>query len=136
MRILLAEDDEQLNKTLSFQLQENGFSVDSCFDGDEACYYGEQNIYDVILLDRMLPYKEGTEVLTFLRKKGIKAPIILITALGALSDKVTGLDLGADDYLVKPFAFEELLARIRCVSRRPHTLTNDDILTISDLSLD
>lgn len=136
MRILLAEDDEQLNKTLSFQLEENGFSVDSCFDGDEACYYGEQNIYDVILIDRMLPYKEGTEVLTFLRKKGIKTPVILITALGALSDKVTGLDLGADDYLVKPFAFEELLARIRCVSRRPHTLTNDDILTISDLSLD
>ncbi len=72
MRILLAEDDEQLNKTLSFQLQENGFSVDSCFDGDEACYYGEQNIYDVILLDRMLPYKEGTEVLTLLRKRESK----------------------------------------------------------------
>lgn len=135
MRILLAEDDEQLNKTLRYQLENNGFSVDACFDGDEACYYGEQNIYDVILLDRMLPYKEGTEVLTSLRKKGITVPVILITALGTLSDKVTGLDLGADDYLVKPFAFEELLARIRCVTRRPHTLTNDDVLTVSDLSL-
>ena len=135
MRILLAEDDEQLNSTLTFQLESNGFLVDSCFDGEEACYYGEQNIYDIILLDRMLPYKEGTEVLTDLRSQGITTPIILITALGTLSDKVAGLDLGADDYLVKPFAFEELLARIRCVTRRPHTLTGDDFLTVSDITL-
>ncbi len=135
MRILLAEDDEQLNKTLCIQLVSKGFSVDSCFDGEEACYYGEQNIYDVILLDRMLPYKEGTKVLTFLREKGITTPVILITALGTLSDKVTGLDLGADDYLVKPFALEELLARIRCVTRRPHMITGDDLLSISDISL-
>ena len=136
MRILLAEDDEQLNKTLCFQLESKGFSVDTCFDGEEACYYGEQNIYDVILLDRMLPYKEGTEVLTSLREKRITTPVILITALGTLSDKVTGLDLGADDYLVKPFAFEELLARIRCVTRRPHAITGDDLLSVSDISLD
>ena len=136
MRILLAEDDEQLNKTLCFQLESKGFSVDSCFDGEEAFYYGEQNIYDVILLDRMLPYKEGTEVLTSLRERGISTPVILITALGTLSDKVTGLDLGADDYLVKPFAFEELLARIRCVTRRPHTITGDELLSVSDISLD
>lgn len=135
MRILLAEDDEQLNNTLTFQLESNGFLVDSCFDGEEACYYGEQNIYDIILLDRMLPYKEGTEVLTDLRGKGITTPIILITALGTLSDKVTGLDLGADDYLVKPFAFEELMARIRCVTRRPHTITGDNLLTVSDITL-
>lgn len=135
MRILLAEDDEQLNKTLCFQLESRGFSVDACFDGEEACYYGEQNIYDVILLDRMLPYKEGTKVLTSLREKGITTPVILITALGTLSDKVTGLDLGADDYLVKPFALEELLARIRCVTRRPHILTGDDLLSVSDISL-
>lgn len=136
MRILLAEDDEQLNKTLCFQLESKGFSVDTCFDGEEACYYGEQNIYDVILLDRMLPYKEGTEALTSLRENGITTPVILITALGTLSDKVTGLDLGADDYLVKPFAFEELLARIRCVTRRPHAITGDEHLSVSDISLD
>lgn len=136
MRILLAEDDEQLNKTLCCQLESKGFSVDTCFDGEEACYYGEQNIYDVILLDRMLPYKEGTEVLTSLRERGITTPVILITALGTLSDKVTGLDLGADDYLVKPFAFEELLARIRCVTRRPHAITGDELLSVSDISLD
>lgn len=134
MRILLAEDDKQLNNTLTYQLEREGFSVDSCLDGEEALFYGEQNIYDMILLDRMLPHMEGTDVLTSLRRKGITTPIILITALGTLSDKVTGLDLGADDYLVKPFDFEELLARIRCVTRRPHTLTDSDILTVADVS--
>lgn len=136
MRILLAEDDAKLNETLCFQLTSQGFLVDSCADGEEALFYGEQNIYDVILLDRMLPCLEGTEILTALRKKNIYTPIILITALGTLADKVTGLDLGADDYLVKPFAFEELLARIRCVTRRPHTLTANDTLTVSDVVLE
>ncbi|MDO4303371.1 MAG: response regulator transcription factor [Bacillota bacterium] len=134
MRILLVEDDESLNESLSFQLEAEGFTVDSCFDGEEACYYGEQNIYDVILLDRMLPHMEGTEILTALRRKGIATPVILLTALGTLSDKITGLDLGADDYLVKPFAIEELLARIRCITRRPNTLSNDKSITVSDIT--
>lgn len=134
MRILLAEDDKQLNNTLAYQLEREGFSVDSCLDGEEALFYGEQNIYDMILLDRMLPHMEGTDVLTSLRGKGVTTPVILITALGTLSDKVTGLDLGADDYLVKPFDFKELLARIRCVARRPHTLTGSDLLTVADVS--
>ncbi|MDE5908784.1 MAG: response regulator transcription factor [Lachnospiraceae bacterium] len=134
MRILLVEDEEQLNETLTLQLEAEGFLVDSCFDGEEACYYGEQNIYDVILLDRMLPKMDGTKVLTILRKKGITTPVILLTALGTLTDKVTGLDLGADDYLVKPFAIEELLARIRCVTRRPNTLNPDNALSISDIT--
>lgn len=134
MRILLAEDDRELNQTLTISLELEGFTVDSCYDGEEALYYGEQNIYDVILLDRMLPHMEGTLVLTNLRKKKITTPIILLTALGTLSDKVTGLDLGADDYLVKPFALEELLARIRCVTRRPSALNNNgDILPVSDV---
>lgn len=135
MRILLAEDDRQLNKNLTCQLEEGGFTVDSCYDGEEALFYGEQNIYDVILLDRMLPCMEGTEVLTTLRKKNIAVPIILITALGTLSDKVTGLDLGADDYLVKPFAFEELLARIRCITRRPFAFTDFGQLHFLDITL-
>ncbi|MBD5547749.1 MAG: response regulator transcription factor [Lachnospiraceae bacterium] len=134
MRILLVEDEEQLNETLTLQLESEGFLIDSCFDGEEACYYGEQNIYDVILLDRMLPKMDGTKVLTNLRKKGITTPIILLTALGTLTDKVTGLDLGADDYLVKPFAIEELLARIRCVTRRPNTLNQDNVLSVSDIN--
>lgn len=118
MRILLAEDDRNLNKALTWQLTGQGYNVDSCYDGEDALYYGKQNIYDVILLDRMLPHCEGTEVLASLRAHHVTAPVILITALGALKDKIVGLDLGADDYLVKPFDFEELLARIRCVMRR------------------
>lgn len=134
MRILLAEDDEKLNETLVYGLTKAGFMVDSCFDGEDALFYGEQNIYDVILLDRMLPYMEGTDVLAALRKKNITAPVILITALGTLSDKVEGLDLGADDYLVKPFAIEELLARIRCVSRRPRRIVSEETISHSDIT--
>ena len=134
MRILLAEDDRQLNQTLAISLELEGFTVDSCFDGEEALYYGEQNIHDIILLDRMLPHMDGTQVLTKLRKKGISTPVIFLTALGTLNDKVTGLDLGADDYLVKPFETEELLARIRCITRRPSALTDDDdVLSVSDI---
>lgn len=134
MRILLAEDDEKLNETLVYGLTQAGFIVDACFDGEDALFYGEQNIYDVILLDRMLPLMQGTDVLTALRQKGVTSPIILITALGTLSDKVTGLDLGADDYLVKPFAQEELLARIRCVTRRPRRIVDEGTLSLSDIS--
>ena len=134
MRILLAEDDTKLNETLAYGLTQAGFTVDSCFDGEDALFYGEQNIYDVILLDRMLPCMEGTDVLTSLRDMGINTPIILITALVTLSDKVTGLDMGADDYLVKPFALEELLARIRCVTRRPRQIIDKESVTFFDIT--
>ncbi len=134
MRILLAEDDEKLNETLVYGLTQAGFIVDACFDGTDALFYGEQNIYDVILLDRMLPGMQGTEVLALLRQKGIATPVILITALGTLTDKVEGLDLGADDYLVKPFAQEELFARIRCVTRRPRRLLDEETLSVTDIS--
>lgn len=135
MRILLAEDDKDLNKALTWQLTGQGYSVDSCYDGEEALFYGRQNIYDVILLDRMLPCHEGTEVLTTLRRHSVNVPIILITALGTLQDKITGLDSGADDYLVKPFDFEELLARIRCVTRRSLVLNaQSDILSYHDIT--
>lgn len=134
MRILLAEDDAKLNEALSYGITNEGFAVDSCYDGEEALWYGEANIYDVILLDRMLPSMEGTKVLTSLRQKGISTPVILITALGTLSDKVNGLDLGADDYLVKPFAMEELFARIRCIARRPRKITSENTLTAGDIT--
>ena len=135
MRILLAEDDHDLNKALTWQLTGQGYTVDACFDGEEALYYGKQNIYDVILLDRMLPYHEGTEVLTALRSHSVTAPVILITALGTLQDKLLGLDLGADDYLVIPFDFEELLARIRCVTRRSLILNSQpDTLNYYDIT--
>ena len=122
MRILLVEDDEKLNQSLAFQLEAEGFMTDSCRDGEEALYYIGEHIHDLILLDRMLPGLSGTQVLQRMREDGNQTPVILITALGTLDDKVTGLDLGADDYLVKPFAFEELMARIRCVTRRPRKL--------------
>lgn len=136
MRILLAEDDEGFNKALTWQLNSRGYSVDSCDNGDDALYYGKQNIYDVILLDRMLPDREGTEVLSALRKAAVHTPIILITALGMVKDKIMGLDLGADDYLVKPFDFEELLARIRCVTRRSPVFNaqTDDAMTYLDIT--
>ena len=110
--------------------------MDSCTNGEEALYYGKQNIYDVILLDRMLPDREGTDVLSTLRKASVSTPVILITALGMVKDKITGLDLGADDYLVKPFDFEELLARIRCVTRRSPMLNiqNDDRISYRDIT--
>lgn len=134
MRILLAEDDETLRTSLAFQLEQEGFAVDVCADGEEALYYIEQNIHDLILLDRMMPYISGTELLTKMRKAHNQTPVILITALGTLDDKVTGLDLGADDYLVKPFAFEELMARIRCVARRPRKMEEGGSLSFSDIT--
>lgn len=133
MRILLAEDDKKLNESLTNQLLAKGFDVDSCCDGEEALYYAEQNIHDVILLDRMLPYMEGSVVVTKLRQQGVSIPIILITALGTLNDKVTGLNLGADDYLVKPFAFEELFARIQCVTRRSPIISQTDLAHYCDI---
>lgn len=133
MRILLAEDDEKLRTSLAFQLEQEGFLVDTCADGEEALYYIEQNIHDLILLDRMMPYLSGTELLLKMREAHNQTPVILITALGTLDDKVTGLDLGADDYLVKPFAFPELMARIRCIARRPRKMASADKLSLGDI---
>ena len=141
MRILLVEDDEKLNESLAFQLKKEGFLVDACRDGEEALYYIEENIHDLILLDRMLPLLSGTEVLARMRQARNETPVILITALGTLDDKVTGLDSGADDYLVNTSdeteiraAFEELMARIRCIARRPRRMTQDDQLALGDLT--
>ena len=134
MRILLVEDDEKLNQSLAFQLEAEGFMTDSCRDGEEALYYIGEHIHDLILLDRMLFGLSGTQVLQRMREDGNQTPVILITALGTLDDKVTGLDLGADDYLVKPFAFEELMARIRCVTRRPRKLQLSEQLSLGNIT--
>ncbi|MCI9377572.1 MAG: response regulator transcription factor [Eubacterium sp.] len=136
MRILLVEDDKNLLETLSFQLTHAGFIVDTCENGEDALYYITENIHDLILLDRMLPIIDGITVLQKLRASGNQIPVILLTALGELSDKITGLDSGADDYLVKPFAFEELLARIRSISRRPRQWMPTETLTFGDLTFD
>lgn len=134
MRILLLEDDEQLCYTLSYQLEKTGFTVDTCANGLDAQDYIEANLYDIILLDRMLPGMDGLTVLKKMRDSGNDTPVILTTALGDLYDKVKGLDCGADDYLVKPFAFGELMARIRCIGRRPHELKTDDTISFCDLT--
>ena len=115
-------------------MEKEGFLVDACQDGEEALYYIEENIPDLILLDRMLPFISGTQILERVRQAHNETPVILITALGSLDDKVTGLDSGADDYLVKPFAFEELMARIRCITRRPRHMAQDGLLTLGDLA--
>ena len=118
MKILLVEDNIQLNKALSTLLKRNTYLVDSAFDGEEALYYIKEYQYDVIVLDIMLPKIDGLEVLKRTRNSGINTPIIMLTAKSTIEDKITGLDLGADDYLPKPFNSEELLARIRALGRR------------------
>lgn len=134
MRILLVEDDKNLLETLSYQLTSSGFDVDTCDNGEDALYYMEENIHDLILLDRMLPLIDGVTLLKKIRSAGNETPVILLTALGELNDKITGLDSGADDYLVKPFAFEELLARIRSIFRRPRSWQDAKALSFGDIS--
>ena len=136
MRILIIEDDKSLAETLRFQLERSHFETDVCHDGEEGLHFIEQQSHDLILLDRMLPVLDGISVLKITREKNISTPIIFVTALGALNDKITGLDCGADDYLVKPFDFEELLARIRCILRRPPKWEGSRPLNLGDISYD
>lgn len=118
MKLLLVEDNPQLNKALTTLLKRNSYLVDSASDGEEALIYLKEYQYDVIILDIMLPKIDGLEVLRRARRDNVQTPIILLTARSTIEDKITGLDLGADDYLPKPFSTEELLARIRALGRR------------------
>ena len=136
MKLLLVEDNEQLNKALSAVLKRNSYIVDSVFDGEDALAYIKDYQYDIIILDIMLPKINGLEVLSRVRKEGNKTPILMLTAKSTVEDKITGLDLGADDYLAKPFEVEELLARLRALSRRNKTLENINIIEYGDLKLD
>lgn len=136
MKILIVEDDRNLCISLKFQLESEGFSVDLCHDGEEGFYLASQQLYDLILLDRMLPHMDGMTVLKKMRQSGNGIPVIFLTALGELQDRVTGLDCGADDYIVKPFAFEELMARIRCINRRPPSITTSKVLCLGNISYD
>ena len=135
MKLLLVEDEVQLSEALSQILIKNNYSVDAVYDGDDGLNYGLTDIYDVIILDIMLPKLNGLQVLRILRKKGVSTPIILLTAKDSVEDKVTGLDLGADDYLSKPFSSEELLARLRALTRRKGEVINDNILDFGDIRL-
>ena len=133
MRILLIEDDETLCQTIPFQLRQEGFSVDTASNGEDGLHLARERLHDLILLDRMLPGLDGMEVLNILRRENINTPVIFLTALGQLHDRTTGLNSGADDYIVKPFAFEELLARIRCVLRRPAVIQFAQTLSFGDI---
>ena len=134
MKILLIEDDETLCQTIPFQLKQEGFHVDTAMDGEEGLHLARQQLHDLVLLDRMLPGLDGMEILTTLRRENINTPVIFLTALGQLHDRTTGLNKGADDYIVKPFAFEELLARIRSVLRRPVILQVSEKLSFADIT--
>ena len=138
MRILVVEDEKKINDVIVKTLKKEKYGVDSCFDGEEALDYIFSVEYDIILLDIMLPKKDGFEVLKSMRKKGIKTPVLFLTARDQIEDRVRGLDLGADDYLVKPFAFEELLARIRVVLRKTSISGEDsgNVLKIANLTVD
>lgn len=136
MRILLVEDDKELCEAIKVQLEQAGYETDCCGQGQEAFYYAAEYPYDVIILDRMLPQMDGLSVLTGLRRMEVTTPVIITTALNGINDRIDGLDAGADDYLVKPYAPEELLARIRAVTRRPGRLEQNRTKTFSNISLD
>ena len=123
MNILMIEDDKDLCEAVSFRLEQEGFSVTACHDGEEGLYYMGETPYDLVILDRMLPHMDGIQVLKEARSRQLKTPVLMLTALGELDDRLSGLNGGADDYMVKPFIFEELLARIRCLLRRPASYT-------------
>ncbi|MCU0857702.1 MAG: response regulator transcription factor [Pontiellaceae bacterium] len=120
MRILIAEDSRSLLRSLQTALRKTGYAVDAAEDGEAACWLAESNPYDVILLDLMLPKLSGLELLHRLRNTGNQTPVLILTALDAVDDRVKGLKTGADDYLTKPFALEELLARVEALLRRKH----------------
>ncbi|WP_336763435.1 response regulator transcription factor [Paenibacillus sp. USHLN196] len=135
MRILIAEDEVHLAEAVSQILKKNNYSVDMVHDGRSGLDYAQSGIYDLLLLDIMMPEMDGITVLKKLRSEGNHTPVILLTAKGELSDKVTGLDYGADDYIAKPFATEELLARIRAALRRKGEVVPEDGLKFGDIEL-
>ncbi len=135
MRLLLAEDERALSKVLVAILKHNNYSVDAVYDGEKALDYLESGIYDALILDVMMPKIDGFEVLERLRKNGNSLPVLMLTAKSDIDDKVTGLDLGADDYLTKPFVTKELLARIRTITRRKDEF-KDNVLKFGDIRLD
>ncbi|WP_457638766.1 response regulator transcription factor [Persephonella sp.] len=135
MKILVVEDNTELNHTLKEILELNGFLVDTVFDGEQALEYLNLYDYDLVILDIMLPKIDGFKVCQLMREKGDYTPVLMLTAKDATSDKVKGLDIGADDYLVKPFDIEELLARVRALIRRVST-EKSNIVQIGDITVD
>jgi len=135
VRVLVVEDNVPIQKSLAKGLREAGFAVDVSGDGEEGLWYATSNDYDVVVLDLMLPRVDGLTILRRLRADGRSTHVLILTARDTVQDRVLGLDLGADDYLVKPFAFEELLARVRALARRAYSAKNPQ-LTVDDLRLE
>jgi DNA-binding response OmpR family regulator len=135
VRVLLIEDHKPLVRALKQGLEEEGFAVDVAYDGEEGGYKAQTADYDIIILDIMLPKEDGLSLLQRWRKAGMKSHVLVLTARGGIEDKVRGLDLGADDYLTKPFELEELLARLRALVRRGHQVKSP-VLKIEDLEID
>lgn len=135
MRLLLAEDEKELSDALVTLLRHNNYSVDAVYDGDDALEYLRTGLYDGAILDIMMPKKDGIEVLKTARAEGLTLPVLMLTARSEIDDRVAGLDAGADDYLTKPFAIKELLARIRAMTRRGGE-TAENTLTFGSVTLD
>jgi len=135
MKILYVEDEKAIAEAVEQVLKDNKYNVDLAFDGEYGLDCGLSNIYDIIILDIMLPKMDGIKVLKELRRSNIKTPILLLTARGQIEDKVQGLDSGADDYLAKPFHMDELLARLRALGRRQAELANDGLMRHGDIAL-
>ena len=135
MKILVVEDETDLNRVITKHLKKNNYSVDSCFDGEQALDYVLYGEYDLIITDIMMPKIDGYELIKQLRVKGNSTPVIMLTAKDSLDDKILGLDSGADDYIVKPFEFDELLARIRVLMRRNYGFATN-IIQVDDVVLD
>jgi DNA-binding response OmpR family regulator len=136
MRILLVEDERKISAYVKRGLEEQGYAVDTAYTGQEALDWVASVEFDLIILDILLPEIDGLSVCRELRKKGSRVPILMLTARDSIDDRVAGLDAGADDYLVKPFAVKELLARLRALSRRSNESPKDTLLQIADLTLD
>lgn len=135
MRILVVEDEKDLNRIITKTLTKSGYTVDSCLDGDEVEHYLAGAEYDAILMDVMLPGTDGFTLVSRMRDRGTDTPVLFLTARDSVADRVTGLDLGGDDYLVKPFDFDELLARIRAMTRK-HAGNRSNVFTLADLTVD
>ena len=136
MRVLLIEDERRLAEPVKYILEKNKYAVDYAEDGITGQDMAETNVYDAIILDRMLPGKEGVEVLKVLRAKQVKTPVILVTAKDAVQDRIDGLNSGADDYLIKPFSKDELLARVNALTRRFQNIAVNEPLKVAELQLD
>ena len=136
MKILLIEDDPDTSRFVANGLRERGHVVDQSEDGRDGLFLASEAGYDVMVIDRMLPRVDGLAIVKTVRAAGVKAPVLLLTTLGGVNDRVEGLEAGADDYLVKPFAFAELLARVNALARRPPITGEESLLRVADLEMD